>query len=104
MADRAPYLSYLDGTQHSYVNVEGWSQELRLTSNSDGPIGWQFGAYYLSWERLRSTVTGVDKGLGIKKSTEVPEFEDSTNPTNVGLGNFLSFLEDKQRVGGVRQP
>ena len=94
VADKAPYLSYLDGTQHSYVNVEGWSQELRLTSNSDGPIGWQFGAYYLSWERLRSTVTGVDKGLGIKKSTEVPEFEDSTNPSGIDLGDFLSFLED----------
>ena len=94
VADRAPYLSYLDGTQHSYVDVEGWSQELRLTSNSDGPFGWQFGAYYLSWERLRSTVTGIDLGLGIKKATEVPEFEDSTNPTGVAPSSFLSFLED----------
>ncbi len=94
VADRAPYLSYLDGTQHSYVDVEGWSQELRLMSNSDGPFEWQFGAYYLSWERLRSTVTGVDKGLGIKKVTDVPEFEDSTNPTDLSIGNFLSFVED----------
>lgn len=92
--DRAPYLSYLDGTQHSYVDVEGWSQEFRFTSNADGPLGWQFGAYYLSWERLRSTVSGIDKGLGIKRATEVPEFEDSTNPTGVDLGNFLSFVED----------
>ena len=92
--DRAPYLSYLDGTQHSYVDVEGWSQELRFTSNSDGAIGWQFGAYYLSWERLRTTATGIDKGLGIKRATTVPEFEDSTNPTGVEPGSFLSFLED----------
>lgn len=92
--DRAPYLSYLDGTQHSYVDVEGWSQELRFTSNSDDRIGWQFGAYYLSWERLRTTSSGIDKGLGIKRSTTVPEFEDSTNPTGIAPGNFLSFVED----------
>ena len=92
--DRAPYYSGLDGTQHSYVDVEGWSQEIRFTSNSEDRIGWQFGAYYLSWERLRTTATGIDKGLGIKRATTVPEFEDSTNPTGVAPGNFLSFLED----------
>ena len=48
----------------------------------------------MSWERLRSTVTGVDLGLGIKKATDTPEFENSTNPTDVAPGNFLSFLED----------
>ncbi len=94
VADRAPYLSYLDGTQNSYVDVEGWSQELRLSSATEGRLRWQAGAYYLSWERLRSTVTGVDLGLGIKRATDTPEFEDSTNPTDVAPGNFLSFLED----------
>ena len=93
--DAAPYFSgFDDGTQHSYVDVEGWSQELRLTSNSDSRIGWQVGAYYLSWERQRTTVTGIDKGQGIKRSVTVPEFEDSTNPTGVAPGNFLAFLED----------
>ncbi len=94
VADRAPYLSYLDGTQHSYVDVEGWSQELRLSSSTERRLRWQAGAYYLSWERLRSTVTGVDLGLGIKRATDTPEFEDSTNPTDLAPGNFLSFLED----------
>ena len=94
VADRSPYLSVLDGTQHSFVDVEGWSQELRLTSNSEGAFSWQIGAYYLSWERLRSTVTGDDLGRGIKRATTVPEFEDSTNPTGLEPGNFLSFVED----------
>lgn len=94
VADRAPYLSYLDGTQHSYVDVEGWSQELRVSSSTEGRLRWQAGAYYLSWERLRSTVTGLDLGFGIKRATDTPEFEDSTNPTDVAPGNFLSFVED----------
>ena len=94
VADRAPYLSYFDGTQHSYVDVQGWSQELRFSSSVENRLRWQAGAYYLSWERLRSTVTGVDLGLGIKPATDIPEFEDSTNPTDLAPGNFLSFLED----------
>lgn len=95
VADRAPYLSVLDGTQHSFTDVEGWSQEFRLTSNNeDNAMSWQVGAYYLSWDRLRTTVTGIDTGLGIKRPTTVPEFENSTNPTGLDPGNFLSFVED----------
>lgn len=95
VADRAPYLSVLDGTQHSFVDVEGFSQEFRLTSNNqESAFSWQAGAYYLSWDRLRSTVTGVDLGQGIKRPTTVPEFENSTNPTGLAPGNFLSFVEE----------
>ena len=94
VADRAPYLSVLDGTQHTYANVDGWSQELRLSSNKEGRLRWQAGAYYLSWERLRTTAVGEDKGLGILRPTDAPEFEGSTNPTGVAPGNYLSFLED----------
>ena len=94
VADRAPYLSYLDGTQHTYVNVEGWSQELRLEADIGERMHAQAGAYYLSWERLRTTAAGVDRGLGIKRPTTVPEFDGSTNPTGTAPGNFLSFLED----------
>ena len=94
VADRAPYLSYFDGTQHSFVDVDGWSQEIRFTSNSAGPLSWQFGGYYLAWERLRSTVSGIDKGQGNIRAIDVPEFEDSTNPTGVDPGSFLSFVED----------
>ena len=91
VADRAPYLSVLDGTQHTYAQVDGWSQELRLSSNAEGRLRWQAGAYYLSWERLRTTAVGVDKGLGILRPTTVPEFENSNNPTGVRAGQF-SFL------------
>lgn len=95
VADAGPYLSVLtEGTQHSFVDVDSWSQEIRLSSNSDGALSWQFGAYYLSWKRLRSTLTGTDKGQGIKRVTTVPEDETSTNPTNVAPGGFLSFVED----------
>ena len=94
-ADAAAYLSGLDdGTQHSYVDVDGFSQELRLLSNSDGPINWQFGGYYLSWDRLRTTVNGTDLGQGIIRVTTVPEDENSINPSGLGAGGFLSYLED----------
>ncbi len=98
VADRAPYLSILDGTQHTFVDVDSWSQEFRLSSNSDGPFNWQFGAYYLAWERLRTTAIGEDLGQGIKRPTTVPEFETSTNPTGVAPGNFASFLEDSYDI------
>ena len=94
VADQGPYLSILDGTQHTYVNVDGWSQELRLSSKTEGPLRWQAGAYYLSWERLRTTAIGTDTGRGTLRPTDVPEFEGSNNPTGVRPGNFLSFLED----------
>ena len=110
VADRAPYLSYLDGTQHSYADVHGFSQEFRLTSDTDSRLSWQVGAYYLAWERVRTTVSGVDRGLGIRPATTVPEFEDSTNPTGRHTGMvapndveldpaaFLSFLEDSNNM------
>ncbi len=94
VADRGPYLSVFDGTQHSYVDVEGWSQELRLSSNAAGRVRWQAGIYYLSWERERATVSGIDMGFGIKPVIDIPEFEDSTNPTSLEGGGFLSFTED----------
>lgn len=99
VADAGPYISVLsDGTQHSFVDVDSWSQEIRLSSNSGGAISWQFGAYYLEWKRLRSTLTGTDLGRGIKKVTTVPEDENSTNPTNVAPGGFLSFIEDSYDI------
>lgn len=94
VADRAPYLSYFDGTQHTYVDVDGWSQEFRIETELSDRLRAQAGVYFLSWERLRTTASGVDRGLGIKRPTTVPEFQNSTNPTGTAPGNFLSFLED----------
>ena len=94
-ADAGPYASSPnEGTQHSYVDVDGFSQELRLLSNTDGPINWQFGGYYLSWDRLRTTVNGTDLGQGIIRATTVPADENSINPTGIFSGDFLSYLED----------
>ena len=94
VSDRAPYLSVLDGTVHTFADVDGWSQELRLSSSVGDSLDWQAGAYYLSQERLRTIANGEDKGMGIKRPTTVPEFGGSTNPTGTAPGDFLSFLED----------
>ena len=110
VADQGPYLSTFsplekdsegrlllsggEGTQHTYVDVQGWSQELRLTSPTDRAIRWQAGIYYLAWERQRTTAVGYDLGQGIKRPITIPEFENSTNPTKLAPGNFLAFLED----------
>ena len=69
VADRAPYLSYFDGTQHTYVDVDGWSQEFRIETELSDRLRAQAGVYFLSWERLRTTASGVDRGLGIKRPT-----------------------------------
>lgn len=98
-ADQFPYTSladgldqsnpnwFFDGTQTQYTDMTALSQEFRFTSNSDEKLRWEFGAYYLSWERFISSTTGTDKGKGIKRVYRKPFPATSTNPTT-------SFLAD----------
>ena len=90
-ADQFPYTAFAngvdaatpfgDGTQTQYTDIEGWSQELRLTSNNDDGLYWQVGAYYLSWDRFIASTTGTDTGDGVRVVTRTPFFNATDNPT-----------------------
>ncbi|WP_138380416.1 TonB-dependent receptor [Luteithermobacter gelatinilyticus] len=96
-ADQFPYtelangvddnVPFGDGTQSQYTDIEGWSQELRLTSPSDQRLRWQVGAYFLSWDRFISSTVGLDTGDGIRRVTRTPFFNVADNPT-------VSFFAD----------
>lgn len=96
-ADQFPYTAlangvgagapFGDGTQSQFTDIEGFSQEIRLTSPTDQRFRWQVGAYYLDWERFISSTVGLDNGGGIRRVERTPFFGAATNPT-------VSFFAD----------
>lgn len=71
----------VDGTATQYLDVDAWSQEFRISSDTDEHYNWMFGAYYLQTDRFISTVTGDDQGLGILRVERTPAPPGSINPT-----------------------
>ena len=69
-----------DGTQYQIREQTDISAEVRLSSNGDGPLAWQIGAYYLNIDRDVGVSLGADLGQGvIRKLYNDP---DSSNPTS----------------------
>ena len=54
-----------DGTQLQIRNQKDFSTEVRLLSNTDGPLTWQLGAYYLHIDRKTGVSLGADTGQGV---------------------------------------
>lgn len=69
-----------DGTQYQVRNQKDFSGEVRLASNTRGPLSWQVGAYYLHIDRLVGVSLGADLGQGAIKHLYNPP--SSTNPTS----------------------
>lgn len=57
--------SSCDGTQYQRRNQEDISAELRLASNTDGPLSWQIGGYLLHIDRRVCVNLGRDTGQGV---------------------------------------
>ena len=53
-----------DGTQLQIRNQKDISGEIRLASNGDGPLSWQFGGYLLHIDRLGRGQFGGRSGVG----------------------------------------
>lgn len=68
-----------DGTQFQVRNQEDISGEIRLASNGDGPVNWQFGAYYLHIDREVGVSLGADLGQGVIR--QLYNAPGTTNPT-----------------------
>ncbi|GAA0481535.1 TonB-dependent receptor [Parasphingorhabdus litoris] len=77
-----PGISFSDGTQTQFVDVEAVSQEIRLTSYDDSALRWMVGGYYLNINRFISSSTGDDLGLGVLPVLRVPFLGNAVNPTN----------------------
>ncbi len=82
-----PGITFFDGTQTQYVDVEAFSQEFRLSSRDDQSVRWMFGAYYLDTSRFISSTTGNDLEQGIRRVQRNPFLGDAGNPTT-------SFIAD----------
>ncbi|MFO6446071.1 TonB-dependent receptor [Erythrobacter sp. NE805] len=78
-----------DINQSQYLDVEAFSQEVRLASPEDGrTFNWMVGGYLIDTTRYISTGNLIDRGFGVTPVFRTP----STNPNNPQL----TFLADGQ--------
>ncbi|MEP3050140.1 MAG: TonB-dependent receptor [Erythrobacter sp.] len=87
----APPFPFFDGTQTQFVDIEAFSQEIRLTSKNDLPFRWAVGAYYLQTDRFISSTVADDLEQGIFGYTRTAEFVAS-NP----LQSFFADDNDNE--------
>jgi iron complex outermembrane receptor protein len=74
----------VDLSQSQFLDTDAWSQELRLSSNADGPLTWIVGAYFIQTDRFISTGNQIDRGFGVFPVRETPRpsvFVDPTDPS-----------------------
>ena len=69
-----------DGSQYQVRNQKDFSVEARLASNTDGPLQWQAGVYYLDIDREVGVSLGADLGEGVLYS--LYNGPTSVNPTS----------------------
>lgn len=69
-----------DGTQYQQRDQKDLSFEARLSSDTDGPVKWQFGGYYLNIDRLVGVSLAADLGQGATRELYNPP--GSSNPTS----------------------
>ncbi len=70
-----------DGTQLQTRDQSDISAEIRLASDTDSPLQWQIGAYYLHIDRETGVSLGADLGLGVSRELFNPSGSD--NPTTL---------------------
>src|SRR6185312_5831439 len=76
-----------DQVQHQWLDVDAFSQELRLASKTDGPVRWIVGAYYIVTDRFISTGNIFDNRSGL-----VPRIERTPHTFYLLGGDQFTFL------------
>ena len=72
----APPFPLGDGIQSQHIEVEAFSQELRLTSPDDQPFRWMVGGYFVSTDRFINSSIYDDLENGLPTiSTRTPVFD-----------------------------
>ncbi len=74
-----------DGTQYQTRAQKDISGEIRLASDSDGPLEWQLGVYYLNIDRQVGVSLGADTGAGVIQN--LYNAPNSANPTSLLLAD-----------------
>lgn len=87
-----PGLSFFDGTQTQFIDVDAFSQDLRIISPDDQRFRWMFGGYYVDTDRFISSTTGLDLEQGITKIKRSPVLGGGVNPTNT----FVADANDNE--------
>jgi iron complex outermembrane receptor protein len=67
-----------DQAQHQWLDVDAYSQELRLSSTGEGRLRWIVGGYFIGTDRFISTGNVFDLGTGVVprvKRTPLPLFD-----------------------------
>ncbi|MDR2215934.1 MAG: TonB-dependent receptor [Nevskiaceae bacterium] len=77
-----------DLNQSQFLDLGSWSQELRLTSNTQGRVSWIAGAYFVHTDRFISTGNMLDTGAGV--------FAVYRQPRLTGPNPSDTFLADAQ--------
>ncbi len=72
----------LDEGQTQYSRTSSWSDDLRITSNSDQRFRWMLGGYYLNERDFLSSATSIDEGLGVIPISKTPAYNNPINPTS----------------------
>ena len=80
-----------DQVQHQWLDVDAFSQELRLASRTDGALRWIVGAYYIVTDRFISTGNLFDLGTGV-----VARIERTPHAFYLLGGDQFTYLADKQ--------
>lgn len=78
-----------DGIQSQYFEIDAFSQELRVTSNSDQRLRWMAGAYLLLTDRFVSSSIANDLEQGITRVTREP-----ISPASSPLTSFIADDND----------
>ncbi len=78
-----------DGIQSQYFEIDAFSQELRVTSNSDQRLRWMAGAYLLLTDRFVSSSISNDLEQGITRVTR-----DPISPASSPLTSFFADDND----------
>jgi iron complex outermembrane receptor protein len=80
-----------DQAQHQFLDVQAFSQELRLTSPADNRLRWIAGAYFIQTDRFISTGNVIDIEDGI-----VPEVKREPLAHFLQGGRQFTYLADTQ--------
>ena len=72
------FIAFQSDTQDSIDDLDQYTQEIRLSSDTDGPLTWQVGGYYFKSDFTVTTTSGVPLATLQHKNTSWAAFGAST--------------------------
>jgi iron complex outermembrane receptor protein len=83
------------------LDVEAWSEELRITSPSENRLRWMIGGYYLSTDRTIDTTVSLDLATSLLPVAN--PIDEGDNETVAGFGQAsFDITPDLELTAGLR--